>query len=572
MTTKRSAVIPRKISSFCQVRIAHCLQPTEVEALRLYLLRIYSEEELPPRIGAGINWYIVGKLCNIAPEYLIHYSKDIRPIFDLLIRELKRRPKSSKETSRTGELAANPPVNKPRRPLKSAVSPIIVETWDYEFSPRNKPGKKAQPIIEFPEALWTDWQDQDTLHDALRLHMDRHGDTVWQLSRAVVKSKETFSLTTLKSWLSAKKAPRSLDSMRILERIERRYRLPSGYFKAKIPHPSRGAYGHQVVDILPSERRRLAWHLPDDFESRSAHEQEEILSWVRKVIVTGSTDYRRYQAVASKQHYAIRFSNIHDRRPTLGAINDGLISEIGDPDLASSVRVAPIHLQAEMKELLRFKTSTLATFGYQRNGLWGNETADQKIEHLGLMFGALAASPQCAVRGLGVPVKSLTFALLVFPSVWDWYLQWREQRRGFYTAWEVDMLRVALAFTRHDTGWIRQTPSLSKALRPIEGVVSIDEIQTVRANWDAACDICHKHCTGRVKEINKVARVHRDPFEPILPILEAPSPVGEYRKITDEIIRLLPDEKRYPRSAAESIRSFLMIRLGRVDKEGFQIT
>ncbi len=65
-----------------------------------------------------------------------------------------------------------------------------------------------------------------------------------------------------------------------------------------------------------------------------------------------------------------------------------------------------------------------------------------------------------------------------------------------------------------------------------------------------------------MKEIQRIARVHRDPFEPIMPVLEAESPVGEYRKITEEIIRLMPDEELYPRPAAEAVRSFLMLRLG----------
>lgn len=42
-----------------------------------------------------------------------------------------------------------------------------------------------------------------------------------------------------------------------------------------------------------------------------------------------------------------------------------------------------------------------------------------------------------------------------------------------------------------------------------------------------------------------MARVHRDPFEPILPILEADSPLAEYRKITDELVRRMPDARRY---------------------------
>lgn len=71
-----------------------------------------------------------------------------------------------------------------------------------------------------------------------------------------------------------------------------------------------------------------------------------------------------------------------------------------------------------------------------------------------------------------------------------------------------------------------------------------------------------KHGRTRIKEIQRVARVHRDPFEPILPVLEAESPVGEYRKITEEILRRLPNEKLYPRATAEAVRSFLMLRLG----------
>jgi hypothetical protein len=47
-----------------------------------------------------------------------------------------------------------------------------------------------------------------------------------------------------------------------------------------------------------------------------------------------------------------------------------------------------------------------------------------------------------------------------------------------------------------------------------------------------------------------------------LPVLEADSPVGEYRKITEEILLRMTDARRYPRSAAEAARAFLMLRLG----------
>ncbi|WEX89947.1 hypothetical protein PZN02_005284 [Sinorhizobium garamanticum] len=62
----------------------------------------------------------------------------------------------------------------------------------------------------------------------------------------------------------------------------------------------------------------------------------------------------------------------------------------------------------------------MTTLGFQRNGVWGEETAAQKIEPLGPMFGALAASPKNAVKGYGVPLNQLTSGLLVFPGIWDW--------------------------------------------------------------------------------------------------------------------------------------------------------
>lgn len=63
------------------------------------------------------------------------------------------------------------------------------------------------------------------------------------------------------------------------------------------------------------------------------------------------------------------------------------------------------------------------------------------------------------------------------------------------------------------------------------------------------CDTMHTHALARARQVERVAQVHRDPFEPILPILEADSPVAEYRKITEEIIATMPDGRRYPRQA-----------------------
>jgi len=53
---------------------------------------------------------------------------------------------------------------------------------------------------------------------------------------------------------------------------------------------------------------------------------------LRREIISGSTEYRCYQAVASKQRYAIRF-----------------------------------------------KTSTLTAIGFQRNGVWGKKRSHRRL-------------------------------------------------------------------------------------------------------------------------------------------------------------------------------------------------
>lgn len=55
-----------------------------------------------------------------------------------------------------------------------------------------------------------------------------------------------------------------------------------------------------VSTVKPTSR------LPEDSNRRSRHEQVEILNWVRTVIISGLTDYRKYQAAAIRQRYVVR--------------------------------------------------------------------------------------------------------------------------------------------------------------------------------------------------------------------------------------------------------------------------
>jgi hypothetical protein len=424
------------------------------------------------------------------------------------------------------------------------------------------PRSKANDVGPAPQ--WEAYEDPADFQEALVLHIRRHGENVSRLHKALKQGRDVVDVRTLYDWVNGVLAPRSATSFRVLAAIERRYDLPDGYFRAKLPHSGRMVTSKVRSRLSAVERRRLAWHLPDDFERLPKARQEEVLSWVRTVIMAGGTDYRRYQIGALQQRFSIRFSSgvgalSFPPAPDLEArLMDEGRREYGRP---LATQAAPALIDAEARDLVVFKTSTLTTRGRARSGVWNRETADQKMEHFGLLFGALTACPESDVRGYGAPLRSLTFALLAFPAVWDWYLTWREGRRGFFTRWEEEMLLVAAAITRRDTGWLRQSSHLANHLRPIEGLVTAQEVKDAHRDWEGVCDGMHRHALMRAKEIERVARIHRDPFEPILPILQADSPLAEYRKITEEVRRWRPDRRRFPIAAAEATRSFLMLRL-----------
>ena len=103
---------------------------------------------------------------------------------------------------------------------------------------------------------------------------------------------------------------------------------------------------------------------------------------------------------------------------------------------------------------------------------------------------------------------------------------------------------------------------MSKHLRPIPGILTEEEICRAQCDWQAACDHGYTYASAWCKDIKRIARVHRDTFEAIMPVLEAESPVGVYSLIADEIDRRTPDAQHYPLAAAEAVRSLLMLRIG----------
>lgn len=507
--------LKRRLLTFCQRRLV-AVGTFELAKLEAYMCRLIDERRSPPHRRTALNWQTISIESGVSSACLAAHKATISPALEAIARAA--RDWTPLEFSGQPRLSLD---DQAEQTAERAAHTSRVRSAGHQFSNRL---------------------------DAL---MQAADDDSTALHRALVQRGVRIEQSTLISWRNGSKAPRAVNSLAAIREIERYYCTAEGELSALLPHAGRAALGFKINGVSSAEMHRLSWHLPNDFQARTQAEQTEILDWIRTVIIAGSTDYRRYQAAAARQRFGFRFLEMAD------ADDHAARERLKRSDLR-----APELLQAEISELVAFKTAALTKRGYRRNGVWGRDTADQKIEHLGLMFGAMAASEGGPLRGLGAPKEHLSLGLLIFPAVWDWYLAWRSAKRGFFTSWETEMLGVAIGLSRKETGWIRQSPTLATNLKPIAGLVTHEEIAAAGENWDAACDSFHEYAVSRARELQRITRVHRDPFEPIMCVLEADSPVGEYLKIASEVRRRIADERLYPRAAAEAVRSFLLIRLG----------
>ena len=91
--------------------------------------------------------------------------------------------------------------------------------------------------------------------------MRRHGDSVRHLYLALVSRGEAQDQRTLMKWCTGQLLPRTTRSFVVLNHIEKRYRLPTGYFRAKLPNRGRAITGVTLAALPAAERRRLAWLL-----------------------------------------------------------------------------------------------------------------------------------------------------------------------------------------------------------------------------------------------------------------------------------------------------------------------
>jgi hypothetical protein len=386
---------------------------------------------------------------------------------------------------------------------------------------------------------------------ALDICMAASGHSASSLLAAVQKEPHDNTVYAMQCWRRGKTRPRVNKHLDIVDKIEQFFELPEGRLTYLVGLRSTKQYRkakHTYSQLLHIVR----WHLPDDYDQRSEAERREILSWISRNVLPGSTDFGKYQSEYSKDKFSVVFPSLPRKWGGQTWMGD-IWHKFRDNNLGCTV-IAPPVLVREMRDILALKKALLPPKGYRRSGRWADTTAQTHVRRYGTIFGLLAADPGGPIRGLGVPVSNLTFGLFVFPDIWDWYLRWYEKKRGFFSSSDLTALYELKGFVRKRTGWIRQHPELGRKLRPVKGLVSAADIARVRSNWDKACDEVFEYAIDRVHEIAPLQRIHRDPFTPIMPVLTANSPLREYKKIGDELLRHMPNERKHPMHAATAVR------------------
>lgn len=262
----------------------------------------------------------------------------LQPGLDAVDRTLKSLPRPVRRAAR----------RQPREIESLSVEPSLIAVGSNDAA---KPAPiKSRVVITPPRVVPSSgaWDAPETFDEALAFHMRRCGDTALSLRNGIIGKGERTHVRTFNNWRQGRTSPRSVESLALLARIELRYGLRPGYFAALLPDPGRSSTGHRLSGIGAAERRRLAWHLPDDFNARSAAEQEEILDWVRTVVLSGNTDYRRYQAAAAKTPFGLRFPGLSTSERDRASQGRDIDSKDRRPRL-----LAPSHLHEEMRGLVR---------------------------------------------------------------------------------------------------------------------------------------------------------------------------------------------------------------------------
>lgn len=82
----------RKISDFCEVRIAPIASQRVLDSIRPYLIGLVIHRRPPPIVNGRMDWTAIGEACGIENQFTADLKKALRPGLDAVVRWLGEPP------------------------------------------------------------------------------------------------------------------------------------------------------------------------------------------------------------------------------------------------------------------------------------------------------------------------------------------------------------------------------------------------------------------------------------------------------------------------------------------------
>ena len=189
----------RKISDFCNLRIAPLVPKRSLENITPYLLSLIIYRKAPPTRSGRIDWSSLGAACGLEHKLSGELKTQIKVALEAIERWIENERSSDDDHPRpdyedTDEARVSSRAGSNRKtPL--GVPPEMLATA------RAKPGVPPKPVEEFPQPLFAATENPADFAAALIYHMRRHGDTYWHLFRALEGMHPKLESSTVVSWI-----------------------------------------------------------------------------------------------------------------------------------------------------------------------------------------------------------------------------------------------------------------------------------------------------------------------------------------------------------------------------------
>jgi transcriptional regulator with XRE-family HTH domain len=386
--------------------------------------------------------------------------------------------------------------------------------------------------------------------DALDAALTRAALTV---ERLAIKVDVTNRL--IYRWLNGTRTP-SVESLPALRKIENALSLPPDTLVSRVIRTRAKQFAHSCYPehiFVDGEEVKLRGNkkvllflrplLPDDYSERPMEERTEIATWLFKNLVRPTTAWAQWH------------------RPLC--------------TLPHAMKVFPPVVQKEWGELSIYKRDKLPPLGMKRNGSWSEDSASQYEDNFRRLMAYLTLSTgteDSRFRGLGLDQSHLTLAAITCYPLIDGYFRWQARRRKdgpsvqSYSLADLHFVQMIIKLLSSEGGRLRQKPELAEHLKPLPGFIDEHFIERARTDWNGLCDEAVAEYIHLAASIEEVAEEQRDPFEPILLVLDLDhpqyhDPISALRHFSQNIINDLPDPSGAPIKAANQVRNYLIVRV-----------